>query len=67
MNEATGIISLVVKRDEEIISKIKEAINVVNERIEVVKQKLVNSDITFFDESDRVVYEDKKADDWEII
>ena len=56
MNETAGIISLEVKRDEEIISKIKKAIEVTNEKIEIAKQKLLNSSIAFFDESNRIVY-----------
>jgi len=57
MNEKAGLISLEVRRDEEIISKIKDAIKVTNEKIEIAKEKLLNSDVTLFDESDRIVYE----------
>lgn len=57
MNEQAGLISLEIKRDEEIIDKIREAIRFTNEKIEVTKQKLLNSNVTFFNESERIVYE----------
>lgn len=57
MNEDAGLISLEVKRDEEIIGKIKKAIKSANKAIDEVKDKLLASDVTFFDESERIIYE----------
>jgi len=58
MNETTGIISLEIKRDEEIIGRIKDAIKETDTRIEQAKNNIINSpNIHLFKEDDRVIYE----------